>query len=88
MASAEGCQTDDLDRFHEHVVTQYRANDPGLVADFVYGGRETVAPQIRDHAARLRLLSFIEYQGLIDFREYVAKQTVRLNRDEVYPPHL
>ena len=86
--SSVGCLIDDLDRFYEQVVVQYRANDSGLLADFVYGGHETTAPQTRDHAARLglRLLSFIEYQGLIDFRDYLKLQTSRLLADPVYPP--
>lgn len=44
--------------------------------------------RVRDHARRngVRLRTFIEFQGLIDLREYVAAQTERLQRDLVYPP--
>jgi WD40 repeat protein len=36
----------------------------------------------------VRLRSFVEYQGITDFRPYVLKQTATLERDLVYPPSL
>ena len=87
--ATHGCSLEDLDRFHDQVVAQYRAIDAGLLADFVYGG-EAANTEARNHANRLglRLLSFVEYQGLIDFREYLARQTDRLESDPVYPSAL
>ncbi|MEK8142644.1 NACHT domain-containing protein [Streptomyces sp. M10(2022)] len=35
---------------------------------------------------RVGLRSFIEFQGLLDLRGYVAAQTARLNSSEQYPP--
>src|SRR5262249_38538415 len=34
---------------------------------------------------RVHLVSFIEYQGLIDFRAYLSRQTARLTADPIYP---
>jgi WD40 repeat protein/nucleoside phosphorylase len=37
-------------------------------------------------ARRVNLWSFAEYQGLLDFSEYLKRQTERLESDPVYPP--
>src|SRR5262249_54004056 len=36
----------------------------------------------------VRLVSFVEYQGLLDLGRYVANQTERLAKDALYPPSL
>jgi hypothetical protein len=36
----------------------------------------------------VRLISFIAYQGVLDLRAYVDRQTMRLERDPIYPPRL
>ena len=79
-----------LRRFIREVVAHYRAAAHDTPAEFVYGGSEYASEDTIATAERLglRLFSFIEYQGLIDFREYVKKQTERLSRDDVYPPNL
>jgi WD40 repeat protein/ribose 1,5-bisphosphokinase PhnN len=76
--------------FLERVDARYRAGDSGLVSLLVYGGEKPAAPDlVRETAARrVRLLSFLEFQGLIDFRAYVARQSDRLRQDPVYPPSL
>ncbi len=75
--------------FARHVHRGYAATDPQLVSDLVYGG-EPPGRDLVDTAWRqgVRLISFVAYQGLMDLREYVAAQTVRLERDPLYPPPL
>ena len=67
----------------------YRKTDSGVISILVYGGdpapEEIVAEASRQ---RIRLRSFVEYQGLLDFRPYVEKQTSRLADDPLYPPSL
>lgn len=76
---------DALERF----LSEVHAADPDVASELVYSGPP--APQsLRDEARRrgVRLRSFIEFQGLLDLREFVARQTLRLERDPVYPPKL
>ena len=42
----------------------------------------------RAAAERVRLRSFVEYQGLIDFRNYVTRQSRARAEDPRYPPSL
>lgn len=61
--------------------------EPG--SELVYDGPQP--PRVlREEAGRrgVRLRSFIEFQGLLDLRDYVAKQTARLAADTLYPPGL
>lgn len=61
--------------------------EPG--SELVYEGPQP--PRVlREEAARrgVRLRSFTEFQGLLDLRDYVAKQTTRLAADPLYPPSL
>ena len=58
-------------------------------SELVYQG--TQPPRtLREEAARrgVRVRSFIEFQGLLDLRGYVATQTIRLAADRLYPPDL
>ncbi|WP_327119615.1 TIR domain-containing protein [Streptomyces sp. NBC_01341] len=75
----------ELDRF----VAQAHAMGAGADAVVVYAG-EAPGPALRAHAAsggvRIRLRSFIEFQGLLDLRGYVTAQTARLESSEHYPP--
>ncbi|NED80298.1 hypothetical protein G3I76_09395, partial [Streptomyces sp. SID11233] len=72
---------DDLDRF----LAQAHADDAGTEAELVYAG-ERPGPGLRERAARggVRVRSFLELQGLIDLREYVAAQTADLAGDGAY----
>ena len=61
--------------------------EPG--SELVYDGPQP--PRVlRAEALRrgVRLRSFIEFQGLLDLRDYVASQTARLSADPLYPPGL
>ncbi|WP_165818394.1 TIR domain-containing protein, partial [Frankia canadensis] len=80
---------DDVQAFAAQVHRGYAAFDPMLVSTLVYGG-DPAAPALVDAALRqsVRLVSFVQYQGLIDLRSYVADQTERLRRDPIYPPSL
>ncbi|WP_404963038.1 TIR domain-containing protein [Streptomyces sp. 147326] len=78
---------DEIDRF----IAQVHATDTGSEAVLVYAG-DAPASGLRQRAAghgvRVRVRSFIEFQGLLDLRGYVAAQTVRLAGSDQYPPGL
>jgi 3',5'-cyclic AMP phosphodiesterase CpdA len=89
-AFENGLTRADLDRFLTLVDAKYRISDSGLTSEIVYGGSEPVAEDIVREAERRRvlLLSFVEYQGIIDFRGYIKRQTDKLEKDTIYPPAL
>jgi WD40 repeat protein len=78
-----------IDRFVQRVHRLYAVTDAQLVSDLVFGGNP-VSSDLRDYARHqgVRLVSFIEYQGLLDLREYLASQTRQLERDPLYAPTL
>jgi WD40 repeat protein/3',5'-cyclic AMP phosphodiesterase CpdA len=78
-----------LAEFTVRVHDRYRAADPGVRSTLVYGGPPAPDPLIAQaRAQRVDLRSFVEYQGLIDFRAHVRDQTRRLEDDRRYPPAL
>ena len=80
----------ELTREHvEAFVSQLRAGDPEPGAELVYQGPRP-HQVLRDEALRrgVRLRSFIEFQGLLDLEDYIAKQTAALRADPLYPPSL
>ena len=67
----------------------YQGTDSGVVSTLVYGGPPAREALVRQAARdRVELRSFVEYQGLLDFRPYVEQQTQRLQDDPLYPPSL
>ena len=78
--SEHGIDEQGLERFLT-VHRRYRETEPGVRSWLVYGG-EPASPDLiqRAGAQRIRLVSFVEYQGLLDFRTYVREQTRRLER--------
>ncbi|HEV7505554.1 MAG TPA: pentapeptide repeat-containing protein [Thermoanaerobaculia bacterium] len=75
--------------FLKEIDARYRESDPGLISFLVYGGEPPSADLVTEaRAQRVRLISFVEYQGLIDFRTYLKKQTEKLANDLIYPPGL
>jgi hypothetical protein len=78
-----------VEEFVALVHSAYAAGDPRLVSELVYGGPR-VGDELVAAASRrgVRLLSFVEYQGLLDLRGYMARQTARLAADPLYPPGL
>jgi WD40 repeat protein/uncharacterized protein YjbI with pentapeptide repeats len=87
-ALEHGATRDGLESFLERVDARYRDGDSGLVSRLVYGGDQPAAPELVREAAsrRVHLQSFIELQGLLDFRTYVERQTRRLAENPHYPP--
>jgi WD40 repeat protein len=77
-----------LERF-ETVVARYRADQQGVRAQLVYGG-EPASHELRRRAEQLgvELLTLPEFQGIIDLRDYVRRQTADLNADIAYRPSL
>jgi hypothetical protein len=80
----------------EHVVERfllvhqrYQETDPGVRSWLVHGG-DAAPPDLKQRVEgqRIRLVSFVEYQGLLDFRTYVREQTRRLERNPLYVPEL
>src|ERR1022692_3413188 len=86
----DGPVTDDvLDAFISQVHALFVSADPSVRSEFVHGGPEApehLAARARQHGIRLR--SFIEYQGLLDLRPLVNRQSERLTRDRIYPEQL
>ncbi|MFI9030696.1 TIR domain-containing protein [Streptomyces sp. NPDC053560] len=76
---------EDLARFAEQV----RAAE-GTTAEnvLVYGGQAPPRDVVERFGDRIRVRSFLEFQGLIDLRAYVADQTARLSSDRAYRPEL
>jgi WD40 repeat protein len=78
-----------VEAFTRYVHRPYAATDPHLTSDLVYGGAPADPALVR-RGARLgvRVVSFVEYQGLLDLRGYVRRQSARLAADPLYPPEL
>ncbi|WP_437942080.1 pentapeptide repeat-containing protein [Sorangium sp. So ce341] len=88
-ALESGISTEAVSAFLEGIDASYRREDPGLVSTLVYGGEPAPEELVRYASARrVRLVRFVEYQGLIDFRGYLAWQNAKLARDPTYPPAL
>lgn len=79
-----------LDQFADLLNREYRATDPGVLGEIVYGGDPVPDAQIDDAWKRHHVLltSFVEYQSIVDFRPYVRQQSKRLESDAIYPPKL
>ncbi|WP_437737840.1 pentapeptide repeat-containing protein [Sorangium sp. So ce1335] len=88
-ALESGISTEAVSAFLESIDASYRRDDPGLVSTLVYGGEPAPEELVRYASARrVRLVRFLEYQGLIDFRGYLAWQNAKLERDPTYPSAL
>jgi len=74
----------DVDVFERTV----RALDPAATAELVCEVPPPPGP--RTNAARrgIRVRSFVEFQGLLDLSDFVARQSARLRADRQYPPDL
>jgi WD40 repeat protein/3',5'-cyclic AMP phosphodiesterase CpdA len=85
----QGFSEGQLEKLRTEIFAQYRAVDPNLPCEIVYGGDRASDDLIRRAAAEgVHLHSFIEFQGIIDFRSYIDRQTRKLEADAVYPPHV
>jgi WD40 repeat protein len=83
-----GVDAETLATFVQHVHQNFAAADPYLVSELVYGG-DRASDQLVTHGRHrsVHLRSFVEYQGLMDLRGYLVRQTERLNASRLYPPH-
>jgi WD40 repeat protein/3',5'-cyclic AMP phosphodiesterase CpdA len=79
-----------LQTFLAQVDAKYRASDPALTSEIVFGACSPLPEGLRREAERrrVRVQSFTQYQGILDFCAYVEKQTQRLEADKIYPPSL
>ena len=88
-ATEHGLSRELFQAFLEEIDGPYRKHDPGLISFLVYGGAPASADLLAEaHAKRVHLQTFVEYQGLIDFRTYLVGQTAKLAADPIYPPRL
>jgi WD40 repeat protein/3',5'-cyclic AMP phosphodiesterase CpdA len=80
---------DRLDAFVANVHSRFAAADPGVRSEVVHGGEPADAElTARLNAQGVRLRSFVDYQGLIDLRPLVARQSERIAQDLRYPAEL
>lgn len=77
--------SDDIEAFRQLL----RSSDADLSFEVVYQGAAPPAG-LREEARRadIRLRSFLEFQGLLDLRAYVAAQSARMSSSRLYPPSL
>jgi WD40 repeat protein len=88
-ALEEGVTPESFESFLTEIDAWYRRADTGMISSLIYGGAPAPAALVREAVTRrVRLQSFVEYQGLIDFRTYVERQTATLANDRIYPPRL
>jgi len=88
-AMEHGLSRESYQAFLEEIDAPYRKTDPGVISSLVYGGAPASEDLVKEAGARrVHLVSFIEYQGLIDFRTYLNRQTAKLTADPIYPPGL
>jgi WD40 repeat protein/3',5'-cyclic AMP phosphodiesterase CpdA len=73
----------------EAFLGQVYATEAELASELVYQG-PPVSQALREEAFRrgVHLRSFLEFQGLLDLRDFVVRQTARLRSDPLYPPEL
>ncbi|MEM7588281.1 MAG: pentapeptide repeat-containing protein, partial [Acidobacteriota bacterium] len=89
VSAVQGNPTNEAFDAHLKLHQDYRSADPGVISMLIYGGSPAGEPlRRRASLERVRLHSFVECQGLIDFRPYVDRQTRRLENDATYPPSL
>jgi len=88
-AVEHGLSRESFQSFLTEIDALYRKNDPGLISYLVYGGPPVPLDLVAEAGSRrVHVVSFVEYQGLIDFRTYLTKQTTKLDDDPIYPPRL
>jgi WD40 repeat protein/nucleoside phosphorylase/type II secretory pathway predicted ATPase ExeA len=76
-----------IEAFIREILTRYEWENPLIVSTLVHVGQAASVELARlAESKRINLLSFAEYQGLLDFSEYLRRQTERLEKDPIYPP--
>lgn len=85
-ALKEPLTSDNLELFYQRVHKPYEETAPGTISVLVCAGPPPSRELWRQaHGKRIRVQSFNEYQGLIDFRSYLDLQTRKLAEDPIYP---
>jgi WD40 repeat protein len=88
-AYERGLTLDELEHFARHVHDRYRSGDERVRSELVYGGERAPAELVeRGRRLGVRVVSFVEYQGLLDLRGYRDWLTRRLELDRLHPPGL
>ena len=90
VAAVDQVDSGVFDAFLRDIDASYRRADPGVRSALIYGANARPPPEVEAKAAAMRiaLQSFTEYQGLIDFNDYLRGQQGRLEKDPIYPPAL
>ena len=64
---------------------KYRRRDPGCISELIYSGNPASdAFEERAKSVGIHLRSFVEYEGMIDFRRFLERQTNELQSDPIY----
>jgi WD40 repeat protein/3',5'-cyclic AMP phosphodiesterase CpdA len=85
----ERATAEQVDGFVDRVHAKFVAADPQVYSDLVYPGDPAADELVNDARHRgVRLRSFIDYQGMLDLRPLVARQSERLASDRRYPAEL
>ena len=90
VGAVDGPATEEcVGRFVDEVHAKFASADPSVRSEFVYAGPPAPEALVADARRRgVRLRSFVDYQGLLDLRPLVERQTSRLANDQIYPPGL
>jgi hypothetical protein len=90
VAAVEQAVTEEvLQTFCQAVEGPYREGDPQLVSTLVYRSeRPDPAVLAAAERGRVDLVSFAEYQRILDFEDYLRDQDRRLHSDAEYLPEL
>ncbi|HEX5746118.1 MAG TPA: pentapeptide repeat-containing protein [Archangium sp.] len=76
-----------LETFIRGIHARYQYLYPSVISTLVHVGHAAPPELARlAESKRVNLLSFEEYQGLIDFTDYLRRQTAKLESDLIYPP--
>ena len=78
-----------VEEYASGVHAQYASAGHSVRSELVYGGTAAPAELVRLARRRsVRLRSFVQYQGLLDFRPLAEAQRERLAADRIYPAQL
>ncbi|WP_437932444.1 pentapeptide repeat-containing protein [Sorangium sp. So ce291] len=78
-----------IEAFRSQVHVRYGQPGSGVYSTLVYSGDPAPLALVRRaRAGGVSLVSLHDYEELIDFRDYLQRQTARLAIDPVYPPKL
>lgn len=78
-----------LDAFLHAIHARYHRENPAVISTLVHVGHAAPEELARKaYGKQIHLMSFAEYQGLIDFSAYLRRQMARLEADPIYPPAL